>query len=85
MPQPGAHAAITRPDTLLLHCRPQLVISLAFMMFQQFTGINAIIFYAVRGPASHAAALCAHKLAWPVLAPYACSVPPCVRMQNREG
>ena len=26
--------------------RPQLVISLMFMMFQQFTGINAIIFYA---------------------------------------
>ena len=26
--------------------RPQLVISLLFMMFQQFTGINAIIFYA---------------------------------------
>ncbi len=26
--------------------RPQLTISLLFMMFQQFTGINAIIFYA---------------------------------------
>ncbi len=26
--------------------RPQLVVSLLFMMFQQFTGINAIIFYA---------------------------------------
>lgn len=26
--------------------RPQLIISLLFMMFQQFTGINAIIFYA---------------------------------------
>lgn len=26
--------------------RPQLIISLMFMMFQQFTGINAIIFYA---------------------------------------
>ena len=25
--------------------RPQLTISLLFMMFQQFTGINAIIFY----------------------------------------
>ena len=27
-------------------CRPQLIISLLFMAFQQFTGINAIIFYA---------------------------------------